>query len=904
MARSSAMYLSFEQGMVKNALERHVHRFDPQAAHRTRRWSDSVTFSSSQPCDHEGASDGRGMLAVIPTASQPGPQGPQGRTHITRTDHADRERSTSPVRTFPGQKRLQGVVQIGIRGFDEGNVRVRISEIFDLASAESLGGMDVVLRASCEWQQPETLAIGFPYAAPAEQQPFGFIGAPRYVRSNGGARPKARETVSPERRLDLSPRRRVSSPRRRQEVEAFKGEAAESHTCMVWPFMKHLPGGTALQVMLREQKAKQGWMKKKPQGTNLSVLFSDLAAVLWKKNVISGRYYPLPRPPLLEEMIESTPQVTQNRWRRMLKIQEVESPTPGSLARLAMSVADALESQTTWFLLTPAETEGKKCVQLRYQAGPLCETRGKNAGTGWISLISVFEDLPAIARALEQKWGNPVDKNRMMKVAVAVERAESLKLCGGTSALEDKLLVSSLRFSETVTASNSNGLMPAQRGLNGIDAQWLLSALADTGQDLPDTLESGNVLRLLAICASEIGGLEVDNATSPAVGGPAARVPLPAVASSEVESRTTGEGGTAKDDPDNNGAEPQKFHFTVNTLSRFVKWYGPPLTTGGNRKLSPRSTTLPAPLGWASANKSGLHDPFRVVTLYKDARSEFMATCLDFCETLDEETVDLTLTLCTPMILEVVFGQILSVSPYVDMDSMVSDILWKICGWNTPVGRRNLRRLCRVFDRYASSHEMSRAVFLKICTDAGWANLRDLSCKSSRFNEIFDYALSSRGVENADFIDFLYMLEVIVEEILRPKNVMSSTKSFEPMWSCMEATISRLAGTTSNKTRQVARAAMSVKQPTLKSRNVLSRISCPRPGSQVLRTSSTEPLSSIELGRSSLVLPISEIPGEYNRSADGGIRRKLAGDETELDSNGGHGEPGNDASEKMAAPVV
>lgn len=98
-----------------------------------------------------------------------------------------------------------------------------------------------------------------------------------------------------------------------------------------------------------------------------------------------------------------------------------------------------------------------------------------------------------------------------------------------------------------------------------------------------------------------------------------------------------------------------------------------------------------------------------------------------------------------------------------------AQVLWTLCGWDSPRGRRLLRRVCRVFDRYCGGHEMSRQAFHKMCVDASWASSRD--ARTARVAEIYDRALAERGEEScvADFIDFVHMLEIVAKEVVTPR---------------------------------------------------------------------------------------------------------------------------------------
>jgi len=155
-----------------------------------------------------------------------------------------------------------------------------------------------------------------------------------------------------------------------------------------------------------------------------------------------------------------------------------------------------------------------------------------------------------------------------------------------------------------------------------------------------------------------------------------------------------------------------------------------------------------------------------------------------------------TRAVCAPMVLELLMQWVAAAEPWsLDgleaVETLVGEILWERCGWDTPAGRRLLRRICRTFDRYAGGEEiLSRTSFIKVCNDSGWSTERDHHAKHSRFSQVFTEAVGDS--QTADFIDFLYMMEIVASEIVRPQR--RHQPGTHGMWSALQFTLLQLSG--------------------------------------------------------------------------------------------------------------
>jgi len=123
-------------------------------------------------------------------------------------------------------------------------------------------------------------------------------------------------------------------------------------------------------------------------------------------------------------------------------------------------------------------------------------------------------------------------------------------------------------------------------------------------------------------------------------------------------------------------------------------------------------------------------------------------------------------------------------------DELAASLLWKLCGWDSPSGRRLIRRLFRVFDRYAQAGGgglvLTQSGFLKLCTDGGLTSSRDKDY--SGFQHLFASAVAQTSQNSAHFLAFLS----IVEEMLTFLQCKVKTQGLQ-VWQMLEAAMTRIS---------------------------------------------------------------------------------------------------------------
>ncbi|CAE7225707.1 cep41-a [Symbiodinium sp. CCMP2592] len=102
------------------------------------------------------------------------------------------------------------------------------------------------------------------------------------------------------------------------------------------------------------------------------------------------------------------------------------------------------------------------------------------------------------------------------------------------------------------------------------------------------------------------------------------------------------------------------------------------------------------------------------------------------------------------------------------MQDYLPELMWQVMGWNTPAGRRVLRRCSFAFFQLTAEtkNEMTRKGFLRLCHEAGWdSKFRSRSASDAFFGSIFDDAVF--GI-SADLLNFLQILKMTAELIVLP----------------------------------------------------------------------------------------------------------------------------------------
>lgn len=155
---------------------------------------------------------------------------------------------------------------------------------------------------------------------------------------------------------------------------------------------------------------------------------------------------------------------------------------------------------------------------------------------------------------------------------------------------------------------------------------------------------------------------------------------------------------------------------------------------------------------------------------------------------------------CGPLVLELLLQRETCLAGgAVTTEVLVGQLLWERVGWDFPEGRRVLRRLVRVFDRYSSQAGMSTAGFVRLCTDAS------LTVQPPDLHEIYKKVVPAG--QAADFLEFLQILEEAVVQSATPISLSASTLGgggLLGVWACMERAVQRVTVITTEARRHRA----------------------------------------------------------------------------------------------------
>merc|ERR1719282_225480 len=170
---------------------------------------------------------------------------------------------------------------------------------------------------------------------------------------------------------------------------------------------------------------------------------------------------------------------------------------------------------------------------------------------------------------------------------------------------------------------------------------------------------------------------------------------------------------------------------------------------------------------------------------------------------------------CSPLLLEILMQRMFA---YVDdgstVEDLVGEVLWEHCGWDSPQGRRLVRRLQRIFDRYTSGHKISKASFVKLCSDADLTSHSNSSLKTAQLCDFFNEVAGDKHMVN--FADFLYLMELAAGEVHQQEVGLISG-----VWRKLQEMCCQICGniTCSTKTRNVGPSALTVRPKSQKLNN-------------------------------------------------------------------------------------
>lgn len=508
-----------------------------------------------------------------------------------------------------------------------------------------------------------------------------------------------------------------------------------------WRFLRHLPGGIASNLRPDRSTAVIGKRTELSRQLKRQSLHSDVVALLSVKGPAARANLcqdiaAVDGVPVVLDIVRDIPAITSKRWQRTLR------PPNDSDEALAVALAEELAQQPLKFRVgtsTPATPgasyDGQSLVQLipSMAAGSSSsKSRGKNVVSKakvadgvdgasnsaraqregcWRGVLKVLDGIKGLLATISMLCYGSIDVTRLLEIVSAVDRSESLRLCGGLTFGSDKI------HSHRYTRRENDDTPLARRGLAGLSSEWVVGALTETSDD--EGMQVGDSVRMLSAYA--IAAVE---GKAPAEGDPS----LPPT--------------------------------------------GPGLTQAAWLSLC-HQLKLHARVGvWAAESHVTIapSDPEEELELEVDpAEVRLSAEFYDFvsdriCALADNRS---SASVCSPILLELLL-QLEAAQERIDGSStkrvtsasaLVSCLLWEVFGWDTPVGRRLIRRMCQVFNEYADYGNMAVTDFIKVCSDAGWVTNRDVSAKHARFVRAFSTV--ANGSEQVPFHGFIVLMEMV-----------------------------------------------------------------------------------------------------------------------------------------------
>eukprot|EP00931_Biecheleriopsis_adriatica_P102940 TRINITY_DN77845_c0_g1_i1.p1 TRINITY_DN77845_c0_g1~~TRINITY_DN77845_c0_g1_i1.p1 ORF type:complete len:944 (+),score=208.55 TRINITY_DN77845_c0_g1_i1:116-2947(+) len=479
----------------------------------------------------------------------------------------------------------------------------------------------------------------------------------------------------------------------------------------------------------------------------------------------------------LEALAAQLPAITLQRWKALLK-EKADIDWHTFLDKLTKVLAQ----KPQWFLLRQLDRGLKTMVELaepQPSDSPVLGGPGQvpRAALPWLSVVAVTHRLPAAAKELSGRWKFNISSTRLMFVAAALERAASYQIAGG--------FFLSLDVCHRVSR-NLADLMPVKGGQN-LSAQWLKQLQDAETIDDDSKAQAGDTVRLLAhrVAALWDHMLSPDDASSSS-------------ASSEDEA--------------NNEDVDDLPEFTEEAMSYLCK-------TQLGAMTEDEAAAVPAL--FKEAVNALLPVSARALVQHASGFSGYRA-------------------ILGPLVLELLlqkraarryarkasYGEEVTPEEHASAtEELLLELLWSTFGWDSPPGRRLLRRLCRAFTRIITSSDegLSIAGFNRLCGTAGWTlraaakrssvnSTRKTTDNNAHLNGLFQKAAGVH--EGADLMRFVHLVELVAEEITQPK------MGLHGAFAALELTVSEIV--TAAQSREDKAKAQSQSQGSLKTKRKLA----------------------------------------------------------------------------------
>eukprot|EP00929_Paragymnodinium_shiwhaense_P074580 TRINITY_DN38179_c0_g2_i1.p1 TRINITY_DN38179_c0_g2~~TRINITY_DN38179_c0_g2_i1.p1 ORF type:complete len:851 (-),score=155.92 TRINITY_DN38179_c0_g2_i1:225-2777(-) len=653
-------------------------------------------------------------------------------------------------------EQINGMLHLQMPSFSGAAIRSRLSGfgLDDGTMTQEL--LTSYLAEACEWQPPATGELVVGPLAERGRQPSPPRPWPALKRREfSPPRPETRSKSPPTSPLPCS-----------AQIDKFVGKSVEKP--IDWGFLRHVPGGELWSITGIGTELKGATVKVSE--ARMAVIYNDAAAIMYQQPCPDGKGK-------LEvtalEIIRHASFPTCSRWRRVMK------PADDTEEALAKKLARALSSKTEHFRVTakdglylddgslvgfinvvPSQTPQQEVPR---SAGPGGRrgSRGRHASrqlayegpafygrddpqrdeviATWFGLLPIARELPLAWETLRQDWSLQISFDRLHVTMCAVERFESLRKMGPNP--QAGLDAICLRLSRQGAEEELGA--PPRRSRENITADWVIAVLGEPIDD--DHLEDGDSVRLLTHLMTAMSSED--------------RLTEVAWLFFCRVMRLYRRGDASNDQP-------------ATAIPRRSSWCDTPSALGGPRG---RRSSL---AGSKMDSEVGAEDDREALARYQEADAVLRSAALS----------PLSSRACCPLLTEVLM-QHAAQHKYgsASGDEMISVLLWRLCGWDSPSGRRLIRRLCRIFDRYAQAGGggMTKSGFVRMCIDGGLTSSRDKDLP--KFQQLYVSVVGSEK-ENTHFLVFL----TIVEKMMALLESKVATSGLQ-VWQQLEAAVSKIS---------------------------------------------------------------------------------------------------------------
>jgi len=412
--------------------------------------------------------------------------------------------------------------------------------------------------------------------------------------------------------------------------------------------------------------------------------------------------------PTVDLLLEIVPAATRKRWGATLKVADADSESAHH--RLALKIAHALRQKPQWFLVQDSIARGATSAQL-VEPQPMESPLAPMAGDPRDVPLRCHCWLGALM-ILHHLPDLSEALSQSWQFQISLERLE--KVAESVERAESLALCGGFALTLDVCRAQSSDLLSPLRPLHGSEAispAWL-KRVFETHEDEVNPYELGDELRLLVQClAHQAAGAAFEE---------------------EIDSPA--------------------WEFTAEAWAHFCRTcLGE--NADGSDATAFAEVTHHLILGNGQPGDVSYKPMLGALILELLLQREVATRVRSSTEKVDNSDLHWRVEIINS-----------------SMQDYMPELMWQVMGWNTPAGRRILRRLSFAFFQVTSTtkNELSRKSFLRLCQQAGWdANFRSKSAGDAFFGSLFDDVVWSGG--SADLLSFLKLTKMVAEIVVLPE---------------------------------------------------------------------------------------------------------------------------------------